>query len=386
MKEYNSRTAWLLLWLGIAVVYALTGAVCVALSASVANVSWMLYIPAGLSLMASLMWGSRVWPAVFAGEFAMCLITGQSLATGSIMAAGNALDAALAGWWFYDRLGRRIALDDIHEVVQLLAGPLLVLQPLCTAIGMAALLLTGNMPPHRLGATAAAWYSANIYAQFIAAPTAIAWLRWPRPAARSSEFLELAVLALLTLLVGAIGPGRWAFRPIPLPVTLILVFPLLAWASIRFVPSVAVTVGAVLGFFAFDAALAGLGPFQGSSVDDRMVSLNVFMSVSIGTGLFIAAAAANERRFEAEQARLIEKLQAAATQVSRLEEFVTFCAWSGRVRWRDEWVSVETFLGERYNLNISHGISDEAMRKIMTDAGVPLPGRLLRGNPGEPPA
>jgi integral membrane sensor domain MASE1 len=381
MRDHNSPLSWACLMAGIAVVYALTGMVCASLSATVANVSWMLYIPAALSIMASLMWGSRVWPAIFAGELAMGLLSGQSLATSGIMACGNSLDAALTGWWFHDRLGRRLELDRIQEVVQLLAGLLLILQPICTAIGMAALIVTGNMPAHKLGETAAAWYSANIYAQFIAGPIAIAWLRWPRPAEKRAECIELAALAVVTLVVGAIGPGRWAFRPIPLPVTLILVFPLLAWASIRFVPSVAVTVGTALGLFAFDAALAGLGPFQGVSVSERMVSLNVFMSVSIGTGLFLAAAAANERRFEAEQARLIAKLQATATQVSRLEEFVTFCAWSGRVRWKDEWVSVETFLSERYNLNISHGISDDSMRRILTDAGLTLPPRLSRENP-----
>jgi integral membrane sensor domain MASE1 len=386
MKERTSALAWLGLMAGIAAVYAVTGLVCVSLSAEVANVSWMLYIPAGLSIMSSLMWGSRVWPAIFVGELAMGIASGQSLATSSVMAFGNGLDAALTGWWFHDRLGRRIQLDNIQEVVQLLAALLLVLQPLCTVIGMSALLLTGKMPAHMLGTTAAAWYSANIYAQFIAGPTAIAWLRWPRPARKRAEYLELAALAAVTLVIGAIGPGRWAFRPLPLPVTLILVFPLLAWASIRFVPSVAVTVGTALGLFAFDAALAGLGPFQGVSVEERMVSLNVFMSVSIGTGLFLAAASANERRFEAEQEDLIRKLQAAATQVSRLEEFVTFCAWSGRVRWKDEWVSVETFLSERYNLNISHGISDESMRQILTDAGLELPPRLSQGNEAGPQA
>jgi hypothetical protein len=200
-----------------------------------------------------------------------------------------------------------------------------------------------------------------------------------------SEYLVLSALAVVTLVVVTIGPGRWAFQPIPLPVTLILVFPLLAWASIRFVPSVGVSVGMILGLFAFDAALAGLGPFREASVEQRMVSLNVFMSVTIGTGLFLAAAAANERRFEAEQARLILRLQAAATQVSRLEEFVTFCAWSGRVRWKDQWVSVETFLNERYNLNISHGISDESMRQILTDAGLTLPPRLSNKDSGGAP-
>jgi integral membrane sensor domain MASE1 len=385
MKDFNSRGAWLLLWLGIAVVYAVTGRICASMSAVVANVSWMLYIPAGLSIMASLMWGSRVWPAIFVGELVMGLSSGQSVATASIMAFGNGLDAALTGWWFHDRLGRRVALDRIHEVVQLMAALLFILQPLCCAIGMGALLVTGNMPPHRLPSTAAAWYSANLYAQFIAGPTALAWLRWPRPARTRAEYLELAALLAVTLVVGAVGPGRWAFRPIPLPVALILVFPLLAWAAMRFAPSVALTVGTALGLFAFDAALAGQGPFQGGSVEDRMVSLNVFMSVSIGTGLFLAAAAANERRFEAEQAELIARLQTADDHVSRLEEFVTFCAWSGRVRWKDEWVSVETFLSERYNLNISHGISDEWLRRILTDAGIPLPARLSQGNPESPP-
>jgi integral membrane sensor domain MASE1 len=386
MREYRSRAAWLVLLAGIAAVYAATGCVCAGLSAVVANVSWMLYIPAGLSLTAALMWGSRVWPAVFAGELLMGIWTGQGPVASPVMAFGNAMEAALAGWWFHDRQGRRIELDRIQEVVQLLAGILLVLQPLCTLVGIAGLYLTHAIPPHRLGATAAAWYSADIYAQLLAAPTAISWLRWPRLAGSPGRRAELAAVGAATLVIGALGPGRWAFAPLPLTLTLLLVFPLLAWAAIRFPPSVALTVGTVLGLFAFDAAIAGIGPFRGGTVAERMVSLNVFMSVSMATGLFIAAAAANERRFEEEQRGLIAKLQAAADQVSRLEEFVTFCAWSGRVHWKNEWVSVEKFLSERYGLNISHGISDESMVRILTDAGLTLPPRLAGREGLIPPA
>jgi len=158
--------------------------------------------------------------------------------------------------------------------------------------------------------------------------------------------------------------------------TLILVFPLLVWASLRFSPNVAVTVGAALGLFAFSAALKGQDYFTGGTAEARFVSLNIFMSVCICTGLFLAAAAANERRFEAEQSRLIQKLQASVEKVSRLEDIVTFCAWTGKVRLDDEWVSVERFLNERYNLNISHGISDDAMRRILADAGLNMPSRL----------
>jgi integral membrane sensor domain MASE1 len=383
MKEFNSKTAWVWLSLGIAITYALTGRLCASVSAAVANVSWLLYIPAGLSLMSSLLWGSRVWPAIFVGELLMGLGTGQSLATSSIMACGNGLDAALTGWWFHDRLGRRIELDRTSDVVQLLAAQVLILQPLGTVIGMLALVTTGHMPPDKLGETAAAWYTANLYGQFVMAPTAIAWLRWPRPAKGTAQYMELAALVVVTLIIGAIGPGQWAFRQIPLPLTLILVFPLLVWASLRFAPNVAVTVGTALGLIAFSAALTGQDFFTGGTAEARFVSLNIFMSVCICTGLFLAAAAANERRFEAEQASLIQKLQLSVEKVSRLEEIVTFCAWTGKVRMDDEWVSVERFLSERYNLNISHGISDDAMRRILADAGVTLPPRLASEAPSK---
>ena len=386
MRKYDSKLSWLFLWFGIAVTYAVTGRLCAALSAVLANVWCMLYNPPGLSLKSALRWGSSVWPAIFAGELAMGLATGQPLGTASIMAVGNGLDAFLAGWWFHDRLGRRIELDRLRDVVELIAAELLVLQPICTAFGMGALIVTGRMPAHHLGETAAAWYSANLYAEFVTAPAALAWLRWPRPLSGKAQGAELTVLTVLGIAVGVASRIRWDFSPVPLPITLILIFPLLVWGSIRFAPTVAVTMGIALALFSFDAAIAGVGPFQGMSVQERLLSLNVSMSVSIGTGLFLAAAAANERRFEDDQAQLIKKLQSAVEQVSRLEEIVTFCAWTGRVRMGEEWVSVERFLSERYNLNISHGISDEAMKQILRDAGLELPPRLASQEEGRPPS
>ena len=308
-----------------------------------------------------------MWPGVFLGELALVLATGEPLPSALLMATGNALEAALAGWWFFDRLGRRIEFDRLKDVVQLLVATTLVLQPLTTACGMIALTLAGHLPRDQLAATASAWYAANLFAQLVLAPAVIVWLRWSRPARTAAETRELVALTALTLAVGLVGAGRGATHGLPLPVTLIFVFPLLVWASVRFVPSVAISVGTVLGLFAFDAVLAGAGPFRGVAGGDHIFYLNVFMGVCVGTALFLAAAMGESRRFEAEQARLIAELKTSVEQVRRLEEFVTFCAWTGRVRWHDQWVSVETFLRERYNLNISHGISDDAIADFLKD-------------------
>ncbi len=369
MNQVRSRSSWLLIWAVLAILYVFTGRLCIAASALVANVSWLPFVPSALSLIASLYFGRNVWPGVFLGEFAIGLVTGEPLLATTIMSTGNALDAALAGWWFHDRLGRRIEFDRLKDVVQLLVSETLILQPLSAAMGMIGLASAGQLAAGQLWSTASAWYSANIFAQFVAAPAAIVWLRWRRPAETAAQYRELALLTALTLVVGALGAGRWATHSLPLPVTLIFILPLLVWASVRFVPSVAVSVGALLGLFAFDAVMAGAGPFRGVERGEQMVYLNVFMGVCLGSALFLAAAMAQQRNAEAEQARLIAELRAASSQVKRLEEFVTFCAWTGRVRWNGEWVSVEKFLHDRYNLSISHGISEEAMSAFLKTVG-----------------
>jgi hypothetical protein len=47
------------------------------------------------------------------------------------------------------------------------------------------------------------------------------------------------------------------------------------------------------------------------------------------------------------------------------------CAWTRRLKLNDEWLSVEDFLQRRFGLQVSHGISEEAMEteisKFSTD-------------------
>ncbi len=48
---------------------------------------------------------------------------------------------------------------------------------------------------------------------------------------------------------------------------------------------------------------------------------------------------------------------------------VTMCAWTRRIRWNGSWVSVEQFLHERFGLDVTHGISDEAAKDFEQAAG-----------------
>jgi integral membrane sensor domain MASE1 len=379
MKRTDAWWRWPALWLALALAYFVAGRVCIETSVAFNNAAYMFYIPAGLSLTASLLWGGMVWPGVFLGELAATLSWGQPAGACLVMSCGNALDAALAGWWLHDRLGCRLELDRLDHVVRLLITELLVLQPLSALFGVAALAMMGRMQSMHVQLILPAWYASNVMAQLVIAPVVLAWLRWRRPAASRREYWELAALSLVTLVVGVAGSLRWGVHEWTLPLSLFFVVPLVVWSAVRFVPSVPLTFGSVISLFAFFSVFAFRGQLSQVDMRSLIFRVNVFMTVCLGTALFLAAAAGQQRRYEREQAGLIDELSEALNKVRKLQDVVTFCAWTGRVRWRDQWVSVEAFLRERYHLNISHGISEEALealRKEMRDSkdGPPVQG------------
>ncbi len=47
-----------------------------------------------------------------------------------------------------------------------------------------------------------------------------------------------------------------------------------------------------------------------------------------------------------------------------LDTLVTVCAWTRRVKLNDSWVTFEEYLQARFNLQFTHGISEEAAEKL----------------------
>ncbi len=58
-------------------------------------------------------------------------------------------------------------------------------------------------------------------------------------------------------------------------------------------------------------------------------------------------------------------------RVHELEAMITVCAWTKRVRFNGGWVSFEDYLRARFNLQFTHGISEEAASKIKSEMGEP---------------
>jgi CHASE3 domain sensor protein len=54
-------------------------------------------------------------------------------------------------------------------------------------------------------------------------------------------------------------------------------------------------------------------------------------------------------------------------RVRRLRRLVTICAWTHRLKMDGEWVTMEEFLRTRFNVSVSHGISEEGAQRLRNE-------------------
>jgi CHASE3 domain sensor protein len=55
-------------------------------------------------------------------------------------------------------------------------------------------------------------------------------------------------------------------------------------------------------------------------------------------------------------------------RMHELETMITVCAWTHRVKYQGEWLSFEEYLRRRFDLRFTHGISEDAAKKLEMEA------------------
>ncbi len=70
----------------------------------------------------------------------------------------------------------------------------------------------------------------------------------------------------------------------------------------------------------------------------------------------------------AEKDRLLAELIASNEEIAELRAgLLTVCPWTKRIRHDGKWISVDEFLGKYPRLNLTHGISEEALEKALEE-------------------
>ena len=241
------------------------------------------WLPSGIALAALLLWGVRLWPAVWLGAFLLNATTGVPPAAAAVIALGNALEAVV-GAVTLTRLARlRPALDRLRDVLALAGLGALLAPAIAATIGTALLSWVGQSTAAQHPLLWLVWWSGDALGVLTVAPLLLTWVAGPAfggpPRARLIEATVLAVVLGAALRVLFISPLPYVY----------LVFPICAWAALRFGPRGAATATMAVCLVTVWDTLRGAGPFAASTPLNNLFLLQAFIALLAVTKLSMAA-------------------------------------------------------------------------------------------------
>src|SRR5712691_13197917 len=132
-----------LILLGVVAAYFAVAKLGLAL-ASIHPSATPIWPPTGLALAAVLLWGPRVWPAIFVAAFFANATTAGSTLTSFAIAAGNTLEAIVNGYLIERWSGGRTTFDTPAGVAKFALIGLAPGTVISATIGVASLSLAGH--------------------------------------------------------------------------------------------------------------------------------------------------------------------------------------------------------------------------------------------------
>ncbi|HVP13241.1 MAG TPA: MASE1 domain-containing protein [Phycisphaerae bacterium] len=283
----------------LAILYPLLGKLSFSLSVVQANVTMVVFAPEGVSLAALILFGRRLWPGTFIGQFVLAWMSGVPLGVSLAHSAINSAEAAI-GATLFQRLGMRRELDRLRDAILLFALCALVLQPFSATLGTVALQLGGRIVAGTYAVTWFSWWLGNTIGQFIVVPLLLTWFSPPRPHLGARGTLEIVVAgASLTASALVVFGELFGMGIAGDLLTFVIFYPVLSLIAVRFGPRGAALGTLLVAAVSLAATTRGHGPFSGGLLQNRLAELNMFLAGSAITSLLIAAVFAERKRTEA---------------------------------------------------------------------------------------
>jgi PAS domain S-box-containing protein len=270
-------------------IYGLTGFLSLRLSLVDQNVT-PLWPPTGIAVVAFLVFGTRLWPGIAVAAFVVNLPITPSPLAAIATSVGNTI-APIVAVYALRLVGFQTEFDRVRDVVSLLVVAPLTMSVSAT-IGATTLLVAGQISAADYWQTWAVWWAGDSMGVLVVAPLLLVVWNQAHGLYRSPkrfELLELlgvlCVLLVFSLLAVTAGVS-----------VLFLVLPVVGWAAWRFQLWGAAPAALLVSSAATWAAVQDRGPFEGSTLLDKMITLQGFNATVALTAFLLAALVAERAR------------------------------------------------------------------------------------------
>src|SRR6266404_4908138 len=314
----------------LAVIYFIVGKFGLMLASLHASAS-PVWPSAGIALAAIVLFGYRVWPAIFVGAFLVNVTTAGNVATSFAIAIGNTLEA-LAGAWLVNRFaGGKEFCDRPQGVFKfaLAAGISTIISP---AFGVTSLALAGFANWTNYGAIWLTWWLGDATGDLVFTPLVLLWTGASKRGWNKKEAAEVGTLLLLLVLLSSIVFGGWleiSSRNYPIA---FICGPIVIWMAFRFTQRETATGIFILSAIAVWGTLHGFGPFVGETENQSLLALQSWTAVLTITAMALSAGMAQRGRAE-------KALRESEARMSLAADAANLGLWLWNIRDDKLWVT-----------------------------------------------
>ncbi len=280
----------------VTVVYFIAGKLGLSLAFLHASAS-PVWPPAGIALAVLLLFGYRIWPAIFVGAVLVNVTTAGNVATSFAIATGNTLEA-VCGAWLVNRFAGGTSVFDRPQGVFKFALAAALSAIISPAFGVTSLALGGFAEWANYGAIWLTWWLGDTTGDLLVAPLIILWGVASKRPWNKKQAIEVGILLLLLIVLSEAVFGGWltiSTRNYPIA---FICGPIVIWTAFRFTQRETAMGIFILSAIAILGTLRGFGPFLAETGNQSLLGLQSWTAVLTITAMALSAGMAERRRAE----------------------------------------------------------------------------------------
>ncbi|MGE4218752.1 MAG: diguanylate cyclase [Alphaproteobacteria bacterium] len=261
-----------------------------------------IWLPSSVALVAAIVWGPRIWPALFIGSFIVnYALFDPPWHVAALISITNTLGPAVGAALTRRFRPQQGQFTRFSGVLGFILFAVLLHALIAAAGGTTAIALGQSLEPEIVYSIWTRWWLADSGGTLYFAPALLLWLgaeQMPSPRKKTAGRTDAAVwlgTAATAILLFATPLDGYVRHEFPF----LLAVPL-SWVALRMTLRSAYTLFALVAVIASAGTVAGLGPFQEPAVSNPLVVLGAMVLLFSMNVLTIAALACE--RYEAESA------------------------------------------------------------------------------------
>jgi len=233
--------------------------------------------PTGFALAAMLLWGYRIWPAIFVAAVIANATTAGSIVTATAIATGNSLEALVGAYLINRWSNGRDTFSTPNSVAKFALISFVIATPISASIGLTSLAIAGYAERTDFANAWMTWWLGDVTGALVIAPAIVLWAT-----SRNHVFNRNELLETLGVLATAAAVGLVALSPLieqtPSrdPLGFLAILPLL-WAALRRGPRDTATAAMVLAGATIWGTIEGGGPFTAPDLNVSFLLVLMFL-------------------------------------------------------------------------------------------------------------